>query len=144
MCADIISSQHRSLIMRNIKGRNTKPELTVRSLCHSMGLRFRLHQKYLPGCPDLVFPKYHLCIFVNGCFWHQHPGCRYAYRPKSRVEFWLPKLARNTERDKENEHALKALGWQVEIVWECETKNLEQLRARIQGMLPQSLTKAIE
>jgi DNA mismatch endonuclease (patch repair protein) len=131
MCADILTPEERSRMMGKIKGRNTKPEMVVRSLCHTMGLRFRLHRKDLPGSPDLVFPKYRLCLFVHGCFWHRHPGCKYAYTPKTRLDFWLPKLQRNVERDREKEEALRDLGWRVEVVWECETKDL----ARLQDML---------
>lgn len=140
MCADILTSAERSLMMAKIKGRHTKPELVVRSLCHSMGLRYRLHRKDLPGSPDLVFPKYRLCLFVHGCFWHQHPGCKYAYKPKSRQEFWLPKLARNTERDKEKGEVLQGMGWRVGVIWECETKNPHQLRERILSLLDQNIS----
>ncbi|WP_435307301.1 very short patch repair endonuclease [Pseudomonas chlororaphis] len=121
--------------MGRIRARDTKPELAVRSQCHSMGLRFRLHRKDLPGSPDLVFPKHRLCLFVHGCFWHRHHGCQYAYTPKSRLEFWLPKLARNTERDKENEAALVALGWRVMVVWECETRNKQALQNKLSGII---------
>ncbi|WP_121495730.1 very short patch repair endonuclease [Pseudomonas aeruginosa] len=138
MCADILTPQERSLMMGKIKGQNTKPELVVRSLCHAMGLRFRLHRKDLPGTPDLVFPKYQLCLFVHGCFWHRHPGCKYAYTPKTKLDFWLPKLQRNMERDKEKEDALRELGWQVEVVWECETKRPELLRLRLKDILDAS------
>lgn len=126
--------------MAKIKGRHTKPELVVRSLCHSMGLRYRLHRKDLPGSPDLVFPKYRLCLFVHGCFWHQHPGCKYAYKPKSRQEFWLPKLARNVVRDEEKTEALQRLGWRVGVIWECETKNPNLLRERILNVLAKKIS----
>jgi len=105
-----------------------------------MGLRYRLHRKDLPGSPDLVFPKYRLCLFVHGCFWHQHPGCKYAYKPKSRQEFWLPKLARNAERDKEKGEALQGMGWRVGVIWECETKNPHQLRERILSLLDRKVS----
>lgn len=131
MSADIVTSEHRSKIMSMIKGKNTKPEMLVRSVCHEMGFRYRLHRKDLPGTPDLVFPKLRLCIFVHGCFWHRHPGCKYAYTPKSRLEFWLPKLERNVERDVAAQKALQALGWRVAIVWECHTKDRELLRNEI-------------
>ncbi|WP_337154203.1 very short patch repair endonuclease [Pseudomonas protegens] len=134
MCADILTSEERSLMMGKIKGQNTKPELIVRSLCHSLGGRFRLHWRDLPGTPDLVFPKYRLCLFVHGCFWHRHPECKYAYTPKTNLDFWLPKLHRNVERDREQEEALRALGWRVEVVWECETKRPELLEARLKGI----------
>lgn len=132
MNADIVTPEHRSKIMSMIKGKNTKPEMLVRSACHELGLRFRLHRKDLPGKPDLVFPKHRLCILVHGCFWHRHLGCKYAYTPKSRLEFWLPKLARNVERDLDAQRALIALGWRVVIIWECQTKNREDLRTEIQ------------
>lgn len=135
MCADILTPEERSRMMGRIKGRNTKPEMVVRSLCHAMGLRFRLHRKNLPGSPDLVFPKYKLCLFVHGCFWHHHPGCKYAYTPKTRLDFWLPKLQRNVERDREKEEALRALGWRVEVVWECETRHVDTLESRLRDIL---------
>lgn len=131
MSADIVTPDHRSRIMSKIKGKGTKPEMAVRSVCHEMGLRYRLHRKDLPGTPDLVFPKHQLCIFVHGCFWHRHPGCKYAYTPKSKLDFWLPKLARNVERDLTAQQALQALGWKVSVVWECHTKDREILRNEI-------------
>ncbi|WP_020191388.1 very short patch repair endonuclease [Pseudomonas putida] len=134
MCADIVSPAQRSSIMRRIRGKDTKPEIIVRSTCHAMGLRFRLHRRDLPGSPDLVFPKFHLCLFVHGCFWHRHPNCRYAYTPKSRSEFWLSKLSRNAERDLEVQKALRSLGWSTEVIWECETKDLERLHRRLESI----------
>jgi len=131
MCADTLTPEHRSKIMSKIKGKNTKPEMIVRSVCHELGLRYRLHKKDLPGKPDLVFPKHRLCIFVHGCFWHRHPGCKYAYSPKSRLDFWLPKLAKNVERDADALQALHTRGWRVAIIWECHTKNREFLRTEI-------------
>jgi len=132
LSADIVSSEHRSKIMSMIKGKNTKPEMLVRSVCHELGLRYRLHRKDLPGKPDLVFPKHRLCMFVHGCFWHRHPDCKFAYTPKSRLDFWLPKLAKNAERDLIVQLALLAKGWNVVIIWECHTKNRELLRNEIQ------------
>ncbi|WP_124427360.1 very short patch repair endonuclease [Pseudomonas orientalis] len=135
MSADIVTPEQRSKNMSRIKGKNTKPEMTVRTLCHELGLRYRLHRKDLPGTPDLVFPKHRLCLFVHGCFWHRHPGCKYAYTPKSRLDFWLPKLAKNVERDTEAQRALEASGWRVSIIWECQTKNRDALRTEIQKMI---------
>lgn len=132
MSADIVSPEQRSKIMSMIKGKNTKPEMLVRTVCHELGLRYRLHRKDLPGKPDLVFPKYRLCMFVHGCFWHRHQGCKFAYTPKSRLDFWLPKLAKNTERDLKIQQTLLAEGWKVVIIWECHTKNRELLRSEIQ------------
>jgi len=135
MSADIVTPDHRSRIMSMIKGKDTKPEMAVRSVCHEMGLRYRLHRKDLPGTPDLVFTKYQLCIFVHGCFWHRHPGCKYAYTPKSRLDFWLPKFTRNVQRDLTAQQALQAQGWKVVIVWECHTKDREILRNEIRFAL---------
>lgn len=108
--------------MAAISGQNTQPELALRRFLHALGYRFRLHRKDLPGKPDIVMPKLRTCIFVHGCFWHRHPGCRYATTPKTRSEFWAAKFFRNVERDLENVHALEALGWKVMVVWECEIK----------------------
>ena len=135
MSADVVTPEQRSRNMSKIKGKNTKPEMIVRSACHELGLRYRLHRKDLPGTPDLVFPKYRLCLFVHGCFWHRHPGCKYAYTPKSRLHFWLPKLAKNVERDINAQRALEVSGWRVSIIWECQTKNTDTLRTEIQKMI---------
>ena len=120
--ADILTKRKRSWNMSRIKGKNTKPELLLRSLLHRSGFRFRLHNKKLPGKPDIVLPRYKTVIFVNGCFWHRHSGCKYAYTPKSRQEFWLKKFETTIERDKEKEKKLKREGWNVIVVWECELK----------------------
>lgn len=133
MCTDTVTPEQRSKIMSRIKGKNTKPEILVRSVCHELGLRYRLHRRDLPGKPDLVFPKHRLCIFVHGCFWHRHLGCKYAYTPKSRQDFWLPKLARNVERDLDAQRALIASDWKVMIIWECHTRNRELLRNEIEN-----------
>jgi DNA mismatch endonuclease (patch repair protein) len=106
--------------MARIKGKGTGPEMNVRRAAHAIGLRFRLHRADLPGKPDLIFPKFRLALFVHGCFWHQHEGCRRASMPKSRTEYWHPKLQRNLDRDKRNQDALQGLGWRVETLWECE------------------------
>ncbi|SED69160.1 very short patch repair endonuclease [Pseudomonas costantinii] len=135
MSADIVTPEQRSQNMSRIKGKNTKPEMIVRSACHDLGFRYRLHRKDLPGTPDLAFPKHRLCLFVHGCFWHSHPGCKYAYTPKSRLDFWLPKLAKNVERDMKAKRALEGSGWRVSIIWECQTKNRDTLRAEIQKMI---------
>lgn len=110
--------------MRAIRSTGMKPELAVRRLVHSMGYRYRLHRKDLPGKPDLVFGPRRKVIFVHGCFWHQHsdPGCKIARMPKSKPDYWKPKLARNVERDRQHQAELEANGWSVLIVWECETK----------------------
>ena len=118
---DRLSPEHRSWNMSRIRGRNTQPELAVRSALHRAGYRFRLHRKDLPGRPDIVLPKHRTVVFVHGCFWHRHPGCRFAYTPKSRVAFWQKKFDDNVARDRRNVRALRALGWRVITVWECQT-----------------------
>lgn len=120
----------RSEIMRAVKRTHTKPELKVRRLLHALGLRFRLHRRDLPGSPDIVLPKYRCIIFVHGCFWHRHPGCRYATTPKTRQEFWIPKFSANVERDYRKHAQLIELGWKVLIVWECEVRNETALTQR--------------
>lgn len=120
---DRVPQETRSAIMSKVRGRNTKPEILVRSLLHSLGFRFRLHAKDLPGKPDIVFPSRKAAILVHGCFWHQHSGCRKASIPETRRDFWLAKLQRNVDRDAENVEALGAIGWRVLTVWECETKD---------------------
>ena len=109
--------------MSAIKSKNTKPEIAVRKLLHSMGYRFRLHRKDLPGSPDIVLPKYKTVIFVHGCFWHRHENCKYASTPKTRKEFWESKFKSNVKRDKESQEKIKNIGWQSVVVWECEIKN---------------------
>ena len=108
--------------MSRIRGRNTGPELQLRSLLHRAGFRFRLHAKQLPGSPDVVLPKYRTAIFVHGCFWHRHPGCRNAIMPSTRREFWQEKFDANVSRDARNQAALEAAGWTVLTIWECELK----------------------
>lgn len=120
---DILTKEKRSWNMSRIKGKDTKPEITLRSLLHKSGLRFRLHDKKLPGRPDIVLPRYRTVIFVNGCYWHRHAGCKYAYMPKTRVEFWKDKFERTIQRDLEKNKALTADGWQVFTAWECELKD---------------------
>ena len=124
---DTISKEHRSWNMSRIQGKNTKPEIVVRKLLHSMGYRFRLHRKDLPGKPDIVLPKYKTVIFVNGCFWHRHEGCKYAYHPKSRIEFWENKFKGTILRDQNAYIELEKLGWKVVVMWECEIKDVERV-----------------
>ena len=126
---DIVDSKRRSELMANIRGRDTAPELAVRRIAHRMGLRFRLHRNDLPGRPDLVFPKHRLAVFVHGCFWHRHEGCRHASTPKSRVAFWTEKFAANVVRDARQEAALRALGWRVLVIWQCESWTRRQSSA---------------
>ncbi|MDA8412487.1 MAG: very short patch repair endonuclease [Desulfobacteraceae bacterium] len=110
----------RSEIMARVHSKNTFPETFVRSSLHKAGLRFRIHRKNLPGTPDIVFPSRRVALFVNGCFWHFHEGCKQARIPLTRREFWEEKLMRNVERDKANYAALEAAGWRVIVIWECE------------------------
>ena len=116
-------SEQRSRNMSAIKSKNTKPEIKVRKILHSMGYRFRLHRKDLPGSPDIVLPKYKTVIFVHGCFWHRHENCKYASTPKTRQEFWEAKFRENINRDKLNQENLSSKGWKIIIVWECEIKD---------------------
>jgi DNA mismatch endonuclease (patch repair protein) len=127
--ADKFGTEVRSRIMRQIKGGDTKPEVMVRSCLHRAGLRFRLHRGDLPGRPDIVLPRRRAVIFVQGCFWHQHPGCKHSGIPLSNRRYWRPKLKRTIARDKANEQALAEMGWRVYIVWECEIgeKRLKRL-----------------
>src|SRR5437660_1250360 len=117
---DRIDKQRRSWNMSRIKSKDTRPEILVRSTLHAMGYRFRLHSRALPGSPDIVLPKHHTALFVHGCFWHRHTGCRFAYTPKSRKKFWFAKFAANIARDIKASRALRQLGWKPVIVWECE------------------------
>ncbi len=117
---DTLTSEHRSWVMSRIRSGNTKPELVVRSLLHRSGFRFSLGCKTLPGKPDIVLRKYRTVIFVHGCFWHRHEGCRQASVPKTRREFWDEKFRRNVDRDRRNRSELEAKGWRVLVVWECE------------------------
>lgn len=127
--------------MSRVKPKDTLPEMRVRKIAHALGYRFRLHRRDLPGQPDLVFPRLKLVLFVHGCFWHRHLGCKKASTPKSKVEFWEKKFARNTARDAENIAALRQLGWQVNIIWECETKNSAKLREKIAVVIAESERK---
>lgn len=134
---DVVDKATRSRMMSGIQGKNTRPELLVRKYLHSRGLRFRLHAKELPGKPDLVFPKYKAVVFVHGCFWHRHSGCKYATTPSTREHFWTNKLSENVVRDSYQISALDGLGWRVFVVWECElrdgTARLDLLYSEITG-----------
>ena len=125
---DKLSTSERSQLMAKVRGSDTKPERNVRRVAHALGLRFRLHRRDLPGTPDLVFPKHRLALFVHGCFWHRHPGCKRATMPRSRAEFWRNKLSRNVARDQAAISKLREKGWRVKIIWECETRQPDALK----------------
>jgi DNA mismatch endonuclease (patch repair protein) len=121
----------RSQIMARVKNRDTKPEVFVRKIVHRLGFRFRLHRKDLPGRPDMVFPRFGLALFVHGCFWHRHPGCRLTTTPKTNAAFWDAKFARNVDRDRQVVQHLLASGWKVATIWECETRTPAKLERRL-------------
>jgi DNA mismatch endonuclease (patch repair protein) len=123
----------RSALMARVRDKHSKPELVVRRMAHSLGYRFRLHRKDLPGTPDLLFPKSRKAIFVHGCFWHRHKGCSRTTSPKTRSHYWAAKFETNIKRDAIKERHLRALGWEVLVIWECETFNVDQLAKRIDG-----------
>jgi len=131
---DIISKEKRSWNMSRIRSKDTKPEKIVRSMLHRMGYRFRLHVNDLPGKPDIVLPKYKMVIFVHGCFWHRHPKCKYAYSPKSKIDFWEKKFADNIARFKIVKKELVHLKWKVVVIWECEIKSSAELEYKISGL----------
>jgi DNA mismatch endonuclease, patch repair protein len=135
--ADKLTPDRRSRNMGNIRSKDTTPEIIVRKVTHRLGYRFRLHRKDLPGKPDLVFPARKKIIFVHGCFWHQHedPSCKISRQPKSRRDYWIPKLQRNVERDKEHLKTLISQGWSVLIIWECEVRDVDRLANKISEFL---------
>lgn len=136
---DTFTPKRRSEVMASIRSKDTNPEILVRHLVHRLGYRYRLHQKELPGKPDLVFSGRRAVIFVHGCFWHQHASSHCKARPpRSKLNYWLPKLRRNVERDAENLTKLKEAGWRVFVVWECETKNPVRLEYRLRSFLNRS------
>ena len=132
---DKISAEHRSWNMSRIRCKDTKPEKVVRSLLHCLGYRFRLHVSRLPGKPDIVLSKYKTVIFVHGCFWHRHHGCKYAYVPKSNRKFWQTKFSSNISRHDLVKRKLCNDGWKVYVIWECETKHLKKLEKKLRRIL---------
>lgn len=133
--ADSLNPSRRSENMRRIKAKDTKPEMIVRRLLHSLGYRYRLHAKDLPGKPDIVFRKRKKAIFVHGCFWHQHSECREGRFPGTRPEYWIPKLGRNVQRDYEHVESLTAAGWRVLTIWECQISHITTLEDSIRTFL---------
>jgi DNA mismatch endonuclease (patch repair protein) len=132
---DRLTPEERSRNMSKIRSGDTRPERQVRSLLHRLGYRFRLHRRDLPGTPDIVLPKYRTVIFVHGCFWHRHPGCKYAYTPKSRISFWQDKFAANIARDEKVRAALAEMGWRAIVVWECELRHSDLVKKRLMSAL---------
>lgn len=128
---DPLTPAQRSERMGRVRGKDTKPEMFVRRMIHALGYRYRLHNAQLPGKPDLVFSSRRKVIFVHGCFWHRHPGCKNARLPKSRRDFWIPKLNGNRERDLRNHRALREMGFQVMVIWECQIQEPEMMRRRV-------------
>lgn len=131
--ADRITPEHRSWNMSRIKGKDTKIEVKVRSWLFANGFRFRKNDRRYPGTPDVVLPKYRTVIFINGCFWHRHEGCRYATTPKTRTEFWQKKFDRNVANDIKHKEEMEAMGWNVITLWECELKK-KQFEETMQGL----------
>jgi DNA mismatch endonuclease (patch repair protein) len=133
---DIVDPKQRSAMMAAIGPRHTLPELRVRRVAHRMGFRFRLHVKNLPGRPDIVLPRYRTVILVHGCFWHRHRGCANAVMPKTRSDFWASKFDQNVARDSRAVTALRTLGWNVAVIWECETEDVNTIERRLLEALP--------
>lgn len=136
---DFVSKEKRSRIMRGSRSRDTQPEILVRRALHRLGYRFRIHRKDLPGKPDIVLPKHGLVIFVHGCFWHQHKGCKDGRIPQSNKDFWAEKFAKNLARDDRDRGVLRELGWRVEVIWECESRSPERLEAKISELFASRL-----
>ena len=133
--ADRISAERRSWNMSRIRGRDTRPEVKVRSILHRLGFRFRLHRNDLPGKPDIVLPGRGAVIFVHGCFWHRHKGCKETTTPKTRTAFWRKKFAGNVERDIKAQRRLRRMGWRVKVIWECQTRDEDKLANRLTRFL---------
>jgi DNA mismatch endonuclease (patch repair protein) len=130
---DRVTAERRSALMSSVRGKHTTPELVVRKAAHRLGLRFRLHDRRLPGRPDLVFPKWKTAMFVNGCFWHRHSDCKKASNPKTNRSFWRRKFKENIRRDLNSYARLTEMGWKVVILWECEVPTIEQASAVIRS-----------
>lgn len=141
---DHLTREQRSWNMSRIRGRDTKPELAVRSTLHRLGYRFRVSKRELPGCPDIVLARHHLVVFVHGCFWHRHRGCRFAYTPKSNASFWSKKFEKNVERDSLNVRELRRLGWRVIVIWECQTADRKALIKRLSAVSKVAAAPTIE
>lgn len=140
---DDLTQDQRHLNMSHIRAVENKPETLVRKYLFSQGFRYRKNVSKLPGKPDIVLPKYHTVIFINGCFWQQHPGCRYAVMPKTRQDYWAPKLQKNVERDRINHEKLESMGWRVIVIWECELKTKEKRVSKLGKLKDDILMNAI-
>ncbi|MGO9318258.1 MAG: very short patch repair endonuclease [Terracidiphilus sp.] len=132
---DHVDRKLRSFIMASVHSKNTKPEIAVRKIVHALGYRYRIHERKLPGKPDLVFPSRRKVIFVHGCFWHRHTGCRYTTTPKTRRAFWEAKFSANMDRDRRIRRELRQMDWEVLTVWQCELKKSEKLTERLDEFL---------
>lgn len=138
---DVFPVEKRSQIMSRIRGYDTEPELTVRSIVHRMGYRFRLHRKDLPGNPDIVLPRHRKVIFIHGCFWHGHKGCARSKRPGTNVSFWQNKLDKNIKRDKRQQRELRNLGWKYLIIWQCELNKPNRMQNKVKRFLNKQVQK---
>lgn len=128
---DIWDKKKRSEVMSKIRSKNTKPEILIRKALFAKGFRYRINDNKLPGKPDVVLPKYKTIIFIHGCFWHRHDGCKYAYTPKTNTDFWIEKIMANKERDIVNQSKLESMGWKVLTIWECEIRQKDKIPALI-------------
>lgn len=137
---DTVSKYKRSIMMKNIKSKNTRPEIIIRSFLHKCGFRFRLHQKHLPGKPDIVMPKYNSALQIRGCFWHPHVNCKLSNLPKTNTKFWKDKLSGNVIRDKKNDKLLKQLGWKLIVIRECQIRNKNKIEKTF-GILKKKIMK---
>jgi len=141
--ADRLSPERRSALMKMVPTRNTTPELAVRRILSKLGYRYRLHRRDLPGTPDLVLASRRKVIFVNGCFWHSHPNCSKGRPPKSRSDYWVPKLKANQDRDTRNILTLQSFGWEVLVVWQCETKDAVSLGTKLETFVAETHTATV-
>jgi DNA mismatch endonuclease, patch repair protein len=138
---DVYGKRKRSEIMARVKGRDTGPELLVRAIVHSLGYRFRLYRRDLPGCPDITLPKHRKVIFMHGCFWHSHKRCPRSARPSTNIAFWRKKLDSNITRDKRNIKQLRKDGWRVLVIWQCQTRNSETLKRTLSEFLNEEVKR---
>lgn len=143
--ADVVDAATRSRMMAGIRGKDTKPEILLRRAMHARGFRYRLHDRKLPGHPDLVFPRYRAAVFVHGCFWHRHEGCRFSTTPATRPEYWAEKFQANVTRDNQNANRLTEIGWRTAIVWECALKrSVEGVAEHLSAWLEDDLSDRFE